>query len=258
MTSNKLKIVAIISMLIDHFAYYFYYAISSNVYMWSRILGRISMPIFVYLLIQGYFNTKSIKKYKIRLLVAAIVTQVFIIGMKYINLNYYSYYTISIYEILNILFSMFLSMILICLIDRKIIHANTFISTILDKLIRLVSMAVILVLYLKLPFDYKYFLPVLAIAIYIIERFREYFEWDFSNVRYKIVLGVILFILLFMSRLIISEIASFSVFAIIFIFLYNGKLGKKSKVLRNIFYLFFPLNHTIFYFLAMVLYNKLT
>ena len=61
MTSNKLKIVAVIFMLIDHFAYYFYYAMPSEVYTLGRILGRMSMPIFVYLLVQGYFNTKNIK-----------------------------------------------------------------------------------------------------------------------------------------------------------------------------------------------------
>lgn len=257
MTSNKLKIIAVISMVIDHFAYYFHYAISTEVYTWCRIFGRISMPIFVYLLVQGYFNTKNIKKYEFRLIIAAIITQVLILIMKYINVNYYSYYTIGVYDILNILFSMFLSVILIRLIDRKIIYANTFVSSVLDKLLRIILMFVIVVLYLKLPFDYNYFLPILAVVIYVVEKFREYFELEYSDVNYKTILGVVLFIILVLSSTILSEINSFATFALIFILLYNGKLEKKSNFLKYVFYLIFPLQHIILYFLAMVLYNNL-
>lgn len=257
MTNNKLKIIATIFMLIDHFALYFYYAIPTEVYTWCRILGRISMPVFVYLLVQGYFNTKSIRKYKTRLLIGAIFTQILIVIMKYINLNYCSYYVTNVYELLNILFSMFLSMILICLIDRKILYANTFISSIFDKLIRLILMFIIGVLYLKLPFDYIYFLPILAIAFYVIERLREFYEWDFSSIIYKACLAVVACILLLCSGFIINVISSFSVLALIFILLYNGKLEKKSNFLKYIFYFVFPLQHFILYFLAMILYNKL-
>lgn len=257
MTSNKLKIIAVISMLIDHFAYYFYYAISEDVYTWCRIIGRISMPIFVYILVQGYFNTKNIKKYKLRLLVAAIVTQILIIITKYININYYSYYTISVYEFLNILFSMFLSIILIYIIDKKIIYVNTRITSILDKIVRIVLMFIIVLLYLKLPLDYSYFLPILAIAIYVIEKVRIYFKWNYSNINYKTILGTVLFVILAISGIVLSEISFFAVFALIFILFYNGKLEKKSMFLKYIFYLFFPLQHVILYFLAMVLYDKL-
>ena len=257
MTSNKLKIVAVIFMLIDHFAYYFYYAMPSEVYTLGRILGRMSMPIFVYLLVQGYFNTKNIKKYKIRLLISAIITQILILIMKYINIKYFSYYTTNVYEVLNILFSMYLSIILICLIDRKIIYANTFISSICDKLIRLFIMVFIVILYVKLQLDYLYFLPILAISFYIIERLREFFEWEISNIKYKIILCIVAGILLLISYKILNIISLFSVFALIFIILYNGERGKKGVFLKYIFYLFFPLQHITLYFLAMFLYNKL-
>lgn len=257
MNTNNLKIVAVIFMIIDHFAYYFHYAISTELYTWCRILGRISMPIFVYLLVQGYFNTKSLKKYKIRLFISAVITQGLILIVKYINLKYYNYYTINVYDILNILFSMFLSLILICLIDRKVLYANNFITSVFDKLIRLAFIIGIVILYLKLNFDYKYFLPLLAISIYIVEKFREFFEWEICNIWYKVILVNVLVILLILSSVILSEINLFAILSILFIVFYNGKLWKKSKFMKYIFYIIFPLQHIILYLSAMILYTKL-
>lgn len=257
MTSNKLKIIAIISMLIDHFAYYFSNAISVEVYTVCRIIGRIAMPIFVYLLVQGYFNTKSLRKYKIRLFVAAIITQIVILAMKYINVSYYSSYVIGVYEFLNILFSLLLSLILICFIDRKIIYVNTFLASILDKLIRLAGILLIVIIYIKIPIDYNYFVPILAISVYIVEKLRELFDWNFKNFYYKSILGVVLFVLLISSGIILSELNFFAIFSIIFILLYNGKLEKKSKILKYVFYYFFPFQHVVLYLLAMLLHDKL-
>lgn len=257
MTSNKLKIIAIISMLIDHFAYYFYNNISIELYTVCRVIGRVAMPIFVYLLVQGYFNTKSLRKYKIRLFVAAIITQITIMIMKHINDSYYSTYVIGVYEFFNILFSLLLSLILICLIDRKIIYANTFFVSVLDKLIRLAGMILIVIIYIKIPFDYDYFVPILAVTVYIVEKVREFYNWDFKNFYYKIILGVVMFVLLISSGIILSELNFFAIFSVIFILLYNGKLEKKSKILKYVFYYFFPFQHIVFYFLAMVLQGKL-
>lgn len=255
MTSNKLKIIAIISMLIDHFAYYFYYAIPEEVYVYCRALGRVSMPIFVYLLVQGYFNTKNIKKYKLRLLIFAVITQCLIIGMKYVNINYYSGYVTNAYNSLNILFSLFGSMLLICLIDRKVIYANTFVASIIDKLIRIFLITFMVILFLKLPFEYKYFVPMLAIVMYIVEKIRVFFEWEYSNFYYKIILGLVVGILLLTSVFILNYISMFSVLSLIFIFMYNGKLGKKSKILKNTFYIFFPLQHVAWYYIAMIVHK---
>ena len=256
-TSNKLKIVAFISMLIDHFGLYFYYAISENTYIMCRSIGRIAMPIFVYLLVQGYFNTKSIKKYKIRLLIFAIITQIIILAIKYINVNYYSFYSNVIYEYLNILFSFFLSINLIYLIDRKIIYINKTIMSILDKIIRVILICIIIFTYNIVPIDYNFIVPLFAVALYIIEKLREYFEYEINCYEYKVVIISLFVILIIFSSIIVERLYIVSIFSLIFIALYNGELGIKSKVLKNSFYILFPLQHALMYLLAILMYNKL-
>ncbi|MEG1990246.1 MAG: TraX family protein, partial [Clostridia bacterium] len=105
LTSNKLKIIAIVTMIIDHIGYYFYYLLNDNIYLLCRIIGRISMPLFVFLLIEGYLHTKNYIKYVNKVAIFAIITQLFIFLLTYINKIYVPNYNINISSSLNILFS---------------------------------------------------------------------------------------------------------------------------------------------------------
>ena len=49
--SNMLKTIAIIAMVIDHIGFYFSFALPEVIYSICRGVGRMAMPIFVYLLI---------------------------------------------------------------------------------------------------------------------------------------------------------------------------------------------------------------
>ena len=69
-SSSSLKIIAIITMLIDHIGLVFY----PDIYLF-RIIGRISMPIFSYQIAVGYDKTSNIKDYIKRLFIMALVAQ---------------------------------------------------------------------------------------------------------------------------------------------------------------------------------------
>jgi len=69
-TSNFLKIIAMVTMLIDHIGYLFF----PNIIMF-RIIGRIAFPLFAYLLVTGFIYTKNINNYLIRLGIFAIISQ---------------------------------------------------------------------------------------------------------------------------------------------------------------------------------------
>lgn len=84
--TGLIKIVAFVTMFIDHAGYLFFPHI-----LWLRIIGRIAFPLFCYCLVFGFFHTRNVKKYMLRLLLFAIVSQPF--------------YTLAFYpETLQILF----------------------------------------------------------------------------------------------------------------------------------------------------------
>ena len=68
--TNFIKLIAIITMTIDHIGAVFF----ENCLIF-RIIGRIAFPLFVYSIMIGYFNTKSIKKYILRLYIIGLLSQ---------------------------------------------------------------------------------------------------------------------------------------------------------------------------------------
>ena len=69
--NDILKLIALLTMLIDHIGCIFFPHISA-----FRIIGRISFPIFAYLLTIGYVHTQNLSKYALRLLLFGILSQI--------------------------------------------------------------------------------------------------------------------------------------------------------------------------------------
>jgi len=81
--SNYLKLVGIISMLIDHIGKYFY-----SQYVFLQAIGRIAFPIFAYQLTIGYQKTSNKKRYILRLLLFGAISQpIFYLVTKKLELN---------------------------------------------------------------------------------------------------------------------------------------------------------------------------
>lgn len=70
MSAFTLKLIAIITMIIDHVGFLLF-----NEYEIFRIIGRISFPIFCFLLVEGYYHTRNAYKYLARLLLFAIISE---------------------------------------------------------------------------------------------------------------------------------------------------------------------------------------
>lgn len=60
-----IKILALIFMTLDHIAYFLTGVI--DVPIWFHWIGRISAPLFIYMVVEGFYHTRNRKKYMIRL-----------------------------------------------------------------------------------------------------------------------------------------------------------------------------------------------
>ncbi|MFW5675470.1 MAG: TraX family protein [Acetivibrio ethanolgignens] len=91
-SGSTLKILAVISMLIDHTAAILLEPLHPY-YTLCRNLGRLAFPIFCFLLVEGYVHTRDVKKYGLRLFIFAIISEIpfdlafsgSIVGMHYQN-----------------------------------------------------------------------------------------------------------------------------------------------------------------------------
>ena len=99
LTGNQLKLIAMITMTCDHVGVQIFPQC-----LWLRILGRLAMPIYAYMIAEGCRHTRDRKKYLLRLFGMGTLCQiVYFVAMK------------SLYQCILITFS--LSVILIRLID---------------------------------------------------------------------------------------------------------------------------------------------
>lgn len=90
LSAGTLKLIAIVTMLIDHFAagvyadlytkgYLIQWGITdyaSDIYYICRNVGRFAFPVFCFLLVEGFFYTKSRGKYLRNLVIFALVSEV--------------------------------------------------------------------------------------------------------------------------------------------------------------------------------------
>jgi hypothetical protein len=98
--NDALKLIAIVTMIIDHVGW-----ILLPDLIILRLIGRLSFPIFAYGIAKGYIYTANLKKYFIRLLIFAFISQ--------------PIYNFLLPGHLNIFFTLIAGLTCIYLIDKK-------------------------------------------------------------------------------------------------------------------------------------------
>ncbi len=81
-----LKLIAIITMLIDHVGAVFLRS-NPDLYWYARTIGRIAFPIFVFMLVEGFYHTSNIRKYLTRLGIFALISEL------PFDMAFYNYFT---------------------------------------------------------------------------------------------------------------------------------------------------------------------
>lgn len=73
-SSRALKLTAMASMFLDHFAAALLPS-GTPAYVFCREAGRLAMPIFLWLLVSGFSLTRDVRRYFLRVLVLALVSE---------------------------------------------------------------------------------------------------------------------------------------------------------------------------------------
>ena len=245
-TSFVLKIIAIISMLIDHTTVALYEVIPGDmwdIYDVGRWIGRTAFPLFCFMIVEGYYHTRNKWRYLGSLIFLAIISEIpfdALIANNGFVLEYSSQ---------NVFFTLALGLFAIIIIDG----VNEKVENIyLSKILQLAAVLVILVSSLQMSADYGIVGVVLILFIYYFEKMQAglaKINEKFASDKTKFVLaGIAVLIWLVSYDFLAGRVSeSFGFPAVVLIMLYNGQRGS-YKIPKYVFYFFYPV-HLIVLFL---------
>jgi hypothetical protein len=224
LNGNALKIIALVSMIIDHVGVMLF-----PYDLWLRCLGRISLPIFAYMVAEGCRHTSSMKKYFLR---------IFILGVLCQAVYFVVYKTLY----LSTLISFSLAIAAIALLKLFRTERNT------KKLIFygvLSLLFVLLMLFLLYPpsfmerfelcLDYGIYPFLIPVVLYFIPKK----EWR--------ILAMIPLLYLLSLDFEWDQLLAFAALPILM--LYNGRRGKVN--LKYLFYVAYPLHLVLIFGIYM-------
>ncbi len=209
-----LKLIAIITMTIDHIGVMIFPQI-----LGFRIIGRLAFVLFAFLIVNGYKYTKNRQMYLVRLIVMAFISQI----PDMIGVVHYPG---------NIFFTLSIGLGSIMLLDKQKI--SSYLAYIL-----LITIACFI------EIDYGLYGVLTINAFYFIDKYKlnplvqiiifiglNYYGSNVQNFMY---------------------IQYYSMFSLVFIWLYNGKLGYNNKLLSKVFYWYYPVHIGVIYLVSAYL-----
>lgn len=242
LTGSTLKLIAIVTMFIDHIGavllengllpqisgavlagnsfnflptdYHFWY----NFDLVLRFIGRLSFPLFCFLLVEGVLHTKNIKKYALRLGIFALISEV--------PFDLAVYNNIFDLNSQNVFFTLFIGLVVLWAMR----YFEESLPPHLTPLRYLVAITGMMFAEF-LQTDYSAFGILLIVLLY---EFR-------NNRKWQCIAGAIL--TLFQSY---TAPLSF-----IFIYFYNGERGKHLP--KYVFYAFYPVHLLVLFALRTIL-----
>ena len=238
LNGSALKIIAMFTMLLDHIGAAFLYSLpgctsESQITLWPgcpvtlyefyrilRNVGRIAFPIYCFLLVEGFFHTKSKKKYAFRLFLFALISEI-PFDLAFQN----SFFSL---QLQNVFWTLLFGLLCMTALEKqkqaalsKALAYNIQISNSLFIILFFVGLATIL------KTDY-YGIGIVLIVI---------FYYYHNNRKTACIIGYLCFLW-----------EPFSLPAFLCLPLYNGKRGLSLKYL---FYVFYPLHLLLLYFLHL-------
>jgi len=226
-TSMSLHMMAMAFMLLDHL---WGTVVPGN--DWMTCVGRLAFPIFAFLIVEGYFHTRNLKKYVLRLLTFAVISEIpfnLAMGMRL-------FYPIH----QNVLWSFLISIGLI-FCNERVKEKKIW----LRVLVGLGTVLLGCVLGLLTMVDY-YHAGILMVLVFYFFRRRTW--WGLLGqlvclwyINAEMLGGFGYEISLFGRTHFVAR-QGIALLSLIPIWLYQGKQGYHSKKLQYLYYLFYPLH----------------
>lgn len=211
-----LKMIAIITMTIDHIGYILI-PTDTTTYMIFRCIGRIAFPIFCFLIVEGFHHTKSPINYLIRLLIFALISEI-PFDMAFFNKTFDLGHQ-------NVFFTLAIG--LACLFCLEEMKTKKWFS---------IFFVLLFVISYYINCDYGPGGVLLICMFYFTGNQKDKFFMQF-------ILAALIFYLLYG----LPEL--FGLIAILLIFFYNGKRGYNKA--QWLFYIYYPLHLLILHFISV-------
>lgn len=238
LTSMTLHILAMLFMLCDHL---WATLIPGN--DWLTCVGRMAFPIFAFLIVEGYFHTSDLKKYVVRLVAFAIISEI------PFNLVMGSRIFYPIHQ--NVLWTFLIAIGLIYINEKAKQTGKIWLQIFAGA----GSIALAFIIGLVTFVDYN-FAGIYMVLVFYFLRGRKW--WNFlgqlillAYINVEILSGYAYEIQLFgATHYLVRQ--GFALLALIPIWLYRGNQGPYNKTFKYTYYLFYPVHLLVIALIRMI------
>ena len=237
-TSMSLHIMAMAFMLCDHL---WGTIVPGN--DWLTCIGRIAFPIYAFLLVEGYFHTKKLKKYVGRILLFAILSEI------PFNLAMGSSLFYPVHQ--NVLWSFLISLGLIHWNEKAKQNGKIWLRCLVGGISLLLGYVVGLITMVDF-----YHAGILTVLVFYFLRQKKW--WSYAAqflclwyINWEMLGGFSYELQMFgQTRFVVRQ--GFALLALFPIWLYRGQQGYHSKWLQMVYYSFYPLHLLILGLIKML------
>lgn len=240
-TTFSLHILAMFLMLLDHMWGVLYLG---EPFVWMTCLGRIAFPIFSFLIVEGYFHTSNFKKYALRLLVGALLSEI-PFDLMHEGVPFYLFHQ-------NVILLFLIALLGIYLMEKVRTKGKLWLTILAD-------LGIVLGTFLLGTLTFADYYGPGVLTVYLFYFFRGRKWWCFLGqvlvmywLNFDIMGGRLYNITLFGTTFEVLQ-QGFAILALIPIWLYRGKQGYHSKPFQYFCYAFYPVHALILYLIAYVL-----
>lgn len=233
LTAEQLKLLAMTLMLCDHL-----WATLFPAQDWLTALGRLAFPIFAFQIAEGFARTHDAKRYRRRMFLFALLSEIpfdLIMG----GSVFYPFHQ-------NVLFTFWLALWLLCALERAknapkplyllwgaALMAVGYVAGTLTMVDYFgCGVATVLLFYLCRDIPFGWLLQLVGLWYFNVELLGGYY-YEFTLLGHPVSLCQ----------------QGLAVLALLPIWLYNGKPGGQSRVVRRVCYVFYPAHLLVLYLL---------